>query len=94
MDGQTNKSKTVYPLLLQSRCMKMTIIVGHLEKDCIMCSNRSLGIRREAECFVRVVEGGFTSTAKNSINALNRENILVGRPNCIGCSVFLSVTVK
>lgn len=91
MDRQTDtQSKTVYPLLLQSRCMKMTIIVGHLEKDCIICSNKSLGIRREAECFVRVVEGegggGFTSTAKNSINALNSENILVGtcRPNCIG----------
>lgn len=89
MDRQTDtQSKTVYPLLLQSMCMKMTIIVGHLEKDCIICSNKSLGIRREAECFVRVVEGGggVTSTAKNSINALNSENILVGtcRPNCIG----------
>lgn len=89
MDRQTDtQSKTVYPLLLQSRCMKMTIIVGHLEKDCIICSNKSLSIRREAECFVRVVEGGggVTSTAKNSINALNSENILVGtcRPNCIG----------
>lgn len=89
MDRQTDtQSKTVYPLLLQSRCMKMTIIVGHLEKDCIICSNKSLGIRREAECFVRVVEGGggVSSTAKNSINALNSENILVGtcRPNCIG----------
>lgn len=59
MDRQTDtQSKTVYPLLLQSRCMKMTIIVGHLEKDCIICSNKSLSIRREAECFVRVVEGG------------------------------------
>lgn len=88
MDRQTDtQSKTVYPLLLQSRCVKMTIIVGHLEKDCIICSNKSLGIRREAECFVRVVEGGgVTSTAKNSINALNNENIRVGtcRPNCIG----------
>lgn len=89
MDRQTDtQSKTVYPLLLQSRCMKMTIIVGHLEKDCIICSNKSLCIRREAECFVRVVEGGGggTSTAKNSINALISENILVGtcRPNCIG----------
>lgn len=90
MDRQTDtQSKTVYLLLLQSRCMKMTIIVGHLEKDCIICSNKSLGIRKEAECFVRVVEGeggGFTSTAKNSINALNSENILAGtcRPNCIG----------
>lgn len=47
-----------------------------------------LAFVEEAEWSVRVLEEGFISTAKDSINALNSENILVGRPNCI---IWLSV---
>lgn len=62
---------------------KKTIIVGHPEKDCIICSRTDLlAFVVEAEWSLQIVEEGFISTAKDSFNALNSDNLLGGK--CIG----------